>query len=41
MITADPAAASPIEGAETLGAALAGQSPVFETVLAAGDRHRR
>jgi long-chain acyl-CoA synthetase len=35
VITADPAAASPIEGAQTLGAALAGQSPVFETVLAA------
>jgi long-chain acyl-CoA synthetase len=34
LITADPAAPSPIEGAETLGAALAGQSPVFETVLA-------
>ncbi|GAA1596277.1 long-chain-fatty-acid--CoA ligase [Actinoplanes couchii] len=33
LITADPAAASPIEGAETLGSALAGQSPVFETVL--------
>ncbi|MFC7531121.1 long-chain fatty acid--CoA ligase [Actinoplanes sp. GCM10030250] len=32
LITADPAAASPIEGAETMGAALAGQSPVFETV---------
>jgi long-chain acyl-CoA synthetase len=34
LITADPAAPSPIEGAETLGAALAGQPPVFETVLA-------
>src|SRR4051812_34021561 len=33
LITADPAAASPIEGAETLGAALAGKSPVFESVL--------
>lgn len=32
LITADPAAASPIEGAETLGAALAGQPPTFETV---------
>ncbi|MGH3424376.1 MAG: long-chain-fatty-acid--CoA ligase [Nocardioidaceae bacterium] len=32
VITADPAAASPIEGAETFGAALAGQSPVFESV---------
>ncbi|MEU4623734.1 long-chain fatty acid--CoA ligase [Actinoplanes sp. NPDC023801] len=35
LITADPAAPSPIEGAETLGAGLAGQSPVFETVLRA------
>jgi long-chain acyl-CoA synthetase len=35
LVTADPAAPSPIEGAETLGQALAGQSPVFETVLAA------
>jgi long-chain acyl-CoA synthetase len=35
LVTADPAAASPIDGAETLGQALAGQSPVFETVLAA------
>jgi long-chain acyl-CoA synthetase len=34
LITADPAAPSPIEGAETLGSALAGQSPVFEAVLA-------
>jgi long-chain acyl-CoA synthetase len=33
VITADPAAASPIEGTETLGAALRGMSPVFETVL--------
>lgn len=33
LITADPAAASPIEGAETLGAALAGKAPVFESVL--------
>ncbi|MBZ5734818.1 long-chain fatty acid--CoA ligase [Nocardioides sp. TRM66260-LWL] len=32
LITADPAAASPIEGAETLGSALAGQAPTFETV---------
>ncbi|KQY57005.1 MULTISPECIES: long-chain-fatty-acid--CoA ligase [unclassified Nocardioides] len=31
VITADPAAASPIEGAETLGQALAGKSPAFET----------
>src|SRR4051812_2392220 len=33
LITADPAAPSPIEGAPTLGPALAGQSPVFEPVL--------
>ncbi|GAA4115776.1 long-chain fatty acid--CoA ligase [Nocardioides fonticola] len=32
VITADPAAPSPIEGAETMGAALADQAPVFETV---------
>jgi long-chain acyl-CoA synthetase len=35
LITADPAAESPVAGAETMGRALAGQSPVFETVLAA------
>jgi long-chain acyl-CoA synthetase len=35
LITADPAAPSPIEGAETMGRALAGQPPVFSTVLAA------
>ena len=34
LITADPAGPSTVEGAETLGAALAGQSPVFEPVLA-------
>jgi long-chain acyl-CoA synthetase len=34
LITADPTAPSPIEGAETLGAAVGGQPPVFETVLA-------
>ena len=33
VITADPAAASPIEGAETLGAAVRDMSPVFEPVL--------
>ena len=33
LITADPAAPSTIEGAETLGAALAGKAPVFEPVL--------
>lgn len=32
MITADPAAASPIEGTETLGQAMSTQSPAFETV---------
>jgi long-chain acyl-CoA synthetase len=35
LITADPAAESPIDGAETMGRALAGQPPVFEPVLAA------
>jgi long-chain acyl-CoA synthetase len=35
LITADPATPSPIEGAETLGQALAGLSPEFESVLAA------
>jgi long-chain acyl-CoA synthetase len=33
LITADPAAASPIEGAETYGAAVAGQPITFEPVL--------
>src|SRR5690349_15377574 len=37
LITADPAAESPIEGAETLGQALKGQSPVFETREVDGD----
>lgn len=32
VITADPSAASPIEGVRTLGQALAGKSPVFEAV---------
>jgi long-chain acyl-CoA synthetase len=32
LITADPAAASTVEGAETLGQALAGQAPAFETI---------
>src|SRR5690242_20629069 len=32
LITADPAAASPIQGAETLGSALAGKAPTFATV---------
>ncbi|HEY9564891.1 MAG TPA: long-chain fatty acid--CoA ligase [Nocardioides sp.] len=34
VITADPAAASPIEGAETFASALAGKAPTFETVAA-------
>jgi long-chain acyl-CoA synthetase len=33
VITADPAALSPIAGAETLGAALSGTSTVFESVV--------
>src|SRR5687767_2343450 len=33
MITADPAGASPVEGTETMGAAMSKQSPVFESVL--------
>lgn len=33
LITADPAAPSPIEGAETMGAALAGKSPAFDSVV--------
>ena len=32
MITVDPAAASPIEGTETLGQAMADQPPTFDTV---------
>ena len=32
MITADPAAASPIEGTETMGAAIADLAPTFDTV---------
>ncbi len=32
VITADPAAASPIEGIDTLGAAMSQQPPTFETV---------
>src|SRR4051794_28159470 len=35
VITADPAAASPIEGAETMAAALRGKPPVFASVPAA------
>ncbi|MFS3129825.1 long-chain-fatty-acid--CoA ligase [Nocardioides sp. Bht2] len=37
VITADPTAASPIEGATTLGQALAGQAPTFETVATDAD----
>ncbi|MEV6492835.1 long-chain fatty acid--CoA ligase [Actinoplanes sp. NPDC051633] len=33
LITADPSAASPIEGAETMGSAVAKQSPKFQAVL--------
>ncbi len=33
LITVDPAAESPIEGAETMGSAVAGKSPVFQSVL--------
>jgi long-chain acyl-CoA synthetase len=36
LITADPAAPSPVEGVETLGAALTGQPAAFETVLSQG-----
>jgi long-chain acyl-CoA synthetase len=32
VITVDPAAESPLEGAETMGQALAGQPPTFDTV---------
>src|SRR5688572_282686 len=32
VITADPAAESPIEGTETLGQGMAGQAPTFDTV---------
>ncbi|TIC80197.1 long-chain fatty acid--CoA ligase [Nocardioides sp. GY 10127] len=33
MITADPTAPSPIEGTTTLGQAMAGQAPTFDTVV--------
>ena len=33
LITADPAADSPIEGAETMGQALQGRSPAFDSVV--------
>ncbi|GAA2138782.1 long-chain fatty acid--CoA ligase [Nocardioides koreensis] len=32
VITADPAAPSPIDGTDTLGAAMSGQAPTFDTV---------
>ncbi|QIX25423.1 long-chain fatty acid--CoA ligase [Nocardioides sp. JQ2195] len=37
VITADPAATSPIEGTETLGQALAGKATTFETVATDAD----
>ncbi|GAA0794477.1 long-chain-fatty-acid--CoA ligase [Spirilliplanes yamanashiensis] len=37
VITADPAAASPIEGAETLGSAMHGQPPAFASVQTSAD----
>ncbi|ROQ35875.1 long-chain acyl-CoA synthetase [Streptomyces sp. PanSC19] len=37
LITADPAAASPIEGAETLGAALAGKASTFDSAVTSSD----
>ncbi|CAM3157618.1 long-chain fatty acid--CoA ligase [Nocardioides dubius] len=37
VITVDPAAPSPIEGTTTLGQALAGQAPTFETVATDAD----
>lgn len=37
VVTADPAAPSPIEGTETFGQALAGQAPTFTTVETADD----
>jgi long-chain acyl-CoA synthetase len=37
MITVDPAAASPIEGTETLGQGMAGQLPTFDTVAVDDD----
>ncbi|QDO87609.1 long-chain fatty acid--CoA ligase [Ornithinimicrobium ciconiae] len=37
VVTADPAAASPIEGATTFGAALGGQAPTFDTHDVADD----
>ncbi|MDT9593480.1 long-chain fatty acid--CoA ligase [Nocardioides zeae] len=37
VITADPAAPSPVEGTETLGQGLAGQAPTFDAVAADDD----
>ncbi|MBV6726277.1 long-chain-fatty-acid--CoA ligase [Nocardioides daeguensis] len=37
VITADPTAPSPVEGTETLGQALAGQAPTFDTVEVSDD----
>src|SRR5688500_14444228 len=37
MITLDPAGASPIEGTETLGQAMFGQPPTFDTVAVSDD----
>ncbi|HET6652901.1 MAG TPA: long-chain fatty acid--CoA ligase [Nocardioides sp.] len=37
VITADPAAESPIEGAETMGRAMAGRPPTFDTVATDDD----
>jgi len=37
MMTADPAAASPIEGTTTLGQLMAGQGPLFDTVQTSPD----
>ncbi len=37
LITVDPAAESPIEGAETMGAAVGGQPPVFSSALTDAD----
>jgi long-chain acyl-CoA synthetase len=37
MITLDPAAASPIEGTETLGRGMNGQPPTFDTVAVSDD----
>jgi long-chain acyl-CoA synthetase len=37
LITADPAAESPLEGAETMGAAVGGQAPTFQSALTDAD----